>query len=54
MKRVLITGGTGTVGKAFIKEYYNEYELFSISRNETGITELLREFPLVTSYVGNV
>jgi len=54
MKRVLITGGTGTVGKAFIKEYYNEYKFFSISRNETGITELLREFPLVTSYIGNV
>ena len=54
MKKVLITGGTGTVGKSFIKEYYNDYLFYSISRNETGITELLREFPAVTSYIGNV
>ena len=54
MKKVLITGGTGTVGKSFIKEYYNDYLFYSISRNETGITELLREFPNVTSYIGNI
>ena len=54
MKKILITGGTGTVGKSFIKEYYNDYLFYSISRNETGITELLREFPAVTSYIGNV
>ena len=25
MRKVLITGGTGTVGKSFIERYYNDY-----------------------------
>ena len=54
MKKILITGGTGTVGKSFIEEYYNDYEFYSISRNETDITELKREFPKVTCYMGNI
>lgn len=54
MKKILITGGTGTVGKSFIKEYYDDYMFYTISRNETGITELLREFPNVTPHIGNI
>jgi FlaA1/EpsC-like NDP-sugar epimerase len=52
--KILITGGTGTVGKAFINEYYNDYKFYNISRSEIGVTELLREFPNVTSYIGNI
>ena len=52
--KVLITGGTGTVGKSFIKEYYDDYEFYSISRNEAAITELAREFPNVKCYIGNI
>ena len=54
MKKVLITGGTGTVGKAFIKQYYNDFEFHSISRNESGITDMLREFPNVVCHIGNI
>lgn len=54
MKKVLITGGTGTVGKAFIKQYYNDFEFHSISRNESDITDMLREFPNVVCHVGNI
>ena len=54
MKKVLITGGTGTVGKSFIKRYYNDYEFHSISRNETSISELKNEFPKVNCYIGNI
>ena len=50
--KVLITGGTGTVGKALIEQNDNEY--ISISRNEENITNLKREYPNVKCYVGNI
>ena len=50
--KVLITGGTGTVGKAIIKQNDNEY--INVSRIEEKITELKREHPSVKSYVGNI
>ena len=50
--KVLITGGTGTVGKALISSRDNEY--ISISRNEENITKLKREYPEVKCYVGNI
>jgi len=50
--KVLITGGTGTVGKALISQNDNEY--ISISRNEENIAKLKREYPEVKCYVGNI
>jgi len=50
--KVLITGGTGTVGKSLVKQNNNEY--ISISRNEENITDLKREYPNVKCYVGNI
>ena len=50
--KVLITGGTGTVGKALIK--LNDSEYINVSRNEEKIAELKREHPEVKSYVGNI
>ena len=43
--KVLITGGTGTVGKALIAQNDNEY--ISISRNEENIANLKRDYPNV-------
>jgi len=54
MKKVLITGGTGTVGTAFIGEYYDEYEFYNFSRNETNISDLQRKWPAVKSYFGDI
>lgn len=54
MKKILITGGTGTVGKSFIEQYYDDYEFYSISRNETGIVALKELFPKVNCYIGNI
>ena len=50
--KVLITGGTGTVGKSLIAQNDNEY--ISISRNEENITNLKREYPNVKCYIGNI
>ena len=50
--KVLITGGTGTVGQANIKQNDNEY--IRISRNGENITNLQRLYPHVKCYVGNI
>ena len=50
--KVLITGGTGTVGRALIKS--RDSEFFNVSRNEENIVELKRNHPEVKSYVGNI
>ena len=52
--KVIITGGTGTVGKAFIKNYYDKYEFINISRDGNSILDLERFYPRVKSYVGNI
>lgn len=54
MKKVLITGGTGTVGKTYIKNYYDKYEFINVSRDEGNIADLKQECPDVTSYLGNI
>ena len=50
--KVLVTGGTGTVGKALIAQNDNEY--ISVSRNEENIANLKRLYPEVKCYVGNI
>lgn len=54
MKKVLITGGSGTVGEAFIREFYNTYKFFSFSRNEKMQVALKRNFPEVEILLGSV
>ncbi|MFT4728675.1 MAG: UDP-N-acetylglucosamine 4,6-dehydratase [Granulosicoccus sp.] len=53
-RKVLITGGSGTVGLAFINKYYDEFEFFNISRRELSIASLNRKFPRVHSYVADI
>jgi len=52
-KKILITGGTGTVATAFIKEYPNN-QFYSISRSERSIAKLKRMHPEVECFVGNI
>ena len=53
-KKILITGGAGTIGKAFIKRYHGKFEFHNMSRNETSQTQLKREFPGVENHIGNI
>ena len=55
-KRVLITGGSGTIGRAFIRNYYNNLILFySLSRNENLQVELSRDYPKIPFQIlGNI
>lgn len=54
MKKILITGGTGTVGSAFIEKYYNDYHFYSISRGEEKISELNNKFPNVKTFIRDI
>ena len=54
MKTVLITGGSGTIGKAFIREFYNKYNFISYARNEKAQVLLKRNFPEIEIVLGSV
>ena len=54
MKRVLITGGAGTIGKAFIKRYQDRFKFYNMSRDEGSQTQLKREFPEVENHIGPI
>ncbi len=54
MKKVLIIGGSGTIGSAFIKEFYEEYEFSSVSRNELMQADLKRNFPKVDIHFSDI
>ena len=52
--KILITGGSGTIGKAFIKRYQGEYKFYNMSRNEGNQAKLKRDFPKVKNYIGSI
>jgi UDP-N-acetylglucosamine 4,6-dehydratase len=54
MKKILITGGTGTVGEAFIKNYYDDYNFYTLSRNEENISFFNKNYPNVKTYLGSI
>ena len=54
MKKVLITGGSGTIGKAFIKRYKNKFKFYNMSRGERAQSQLKIEFPEVENHIGNI
>lgn len=53
MKKILITGGAGTVGTSFMRKY-PEYEYFNVSRNEENAAELFKEIPNLTNYIADI
>ena len=54
MKKVFITGGSGTVGSSFIERYRDQYKFFSYSRNEKMQVSLKRQFPEIEIVLGAV
>ena len=52
MEKLLITGGTGTVGRSFIENNIEKYEIYSYSRNEKSQVALKRMFPQVKIILG--
>jgi len=54
MKKVFITGGSGTVGSSFIKKYYKEFKFYSFARNEKMQVALKRRFPDIEIILGSI
>jgi UDP-N-acetylglucosamine 4,6-dehydratase/5-epimerase len=54
MKKVIVTGGTGSIGKSFIEIYKERYEIFNISRDEFLQSELKRDVPSVNNIIGSI
>ena len=54
MKKIFITGGSGTVGQAFIEQYCSHYKIFCYSRNEKMQVALKRKYPDVEVILGAV
>lgn len=52
--RILITGGTGSFGHAFVKKYYLEHELTVFSRDENKQFEMRQLYPDIRYEVGDV
>jgi len=54
MKKVFITGGSGTVGINFIEFNLKKYKIYSYSRNEKAQVALKRAYPGVEIILGSV
>lgn len=54
MKKILITGGCGTVGAAFINEYCNQYYFVSLSRNREKQAVLKNKFERVEICISSI
>ena len=52
--KMLIFGGTSTIGLGLIKRFYEKYKIFIYSRNNQKHYELQTKFPKLTFIVGDV
>jgi len=52
--KVLITGGTGTLGKKLIKKFYKEWDITVFSRGELKQAQLKAIYPKVKFIIGDV
>jgi FlaA1/EpsC-like NDP-sugar epimerase len=54
MKTILVTGGSGTIGAAFINEVKDDFNVVSLARNEKAQVALKRQFPDIDIRMGSV
>lgn len=58
MARIIVFGGTGTLGRAFLKSITDSelasYEIVVVSRDEHKQQELKRQYPWVTFRIGDI
>lgn len=54
MRKILITGGSGTVGQSFIREYQKDFQFAIVSRNESLQHDTKQKFPDIECFLGSV
>lgn len=54
MAQILISGGTGSFGQAFVERYHNEHQLTVFSRDETKQFEMRKKYPDVRFEIGDI
>lgn len=54
MDRILIIGGTGSLGKTLIKHLEDDYSICAFSRDEAKHVALKRLYPDVDSFIGDI
>lgn len=52
--KILVTGGTGSFGSAFVKKYHQDHEITVFSRDETKQHEMRLKYPDVNYIIGDV
>ena len=52
--RILVTGGTGSFGQAFVARYHEGYKITVFSRDETKQFEMRAKFPDVRYEIGDI
>lgn len=52
--KILVTGGTGSFGSAFVKKYHKEHDITVFSRDETKQHEMRLQYPDVNYIIGDV
>ena len=53
-KRILIIGGTGTLGKELIRNLYRKNKISVLSRDEHKQALLKKEYPFIKFYLGDI
>ena len=54
MKKVLLLGGSGSLGRIFIKNFNDVYDITNFSRNENSQNQLFKEFPNIKNIIGSI
>lgn len=52
--RILVTGGTGSFGSAFVERYYTKHDITVFSRDETKQFEMRQRLPRVRYEIGDI
>ena len=54
MKRMVITGATGTLGSELVAKYYPSYELYAHGRDADRLLKLKMQYPNIHVVLGDL